>query len=107
MDELKFTSNLFDDTEDYAKNNYWICFKDPDLYYKFKTISVDEKITIDAALTKSAREVSGDDRMVFVKYTPKNRLLFILYYMYLWGGREYTVVKEYDNCINDEIRVSL
>lgn len=92
----KVITNLFEhDSGDYmyeyAKVNYFVSFPgNEDLYYGFKQICSQEKAALDEEATKEARKLAGDERLVFKRHIPKNRLLFVLYVMGLWTPDEKT-----------------
>lgn len=82
----KVITNIFEVNEPYAKSNFWVAFArdNEDLYYEFRDLCKEEKAEVDIVLTKESRKLSNDERLVFKKYIPKSRLLFVLYIMGLW-----------------------
>ena len=82
----KVVSNLFENNEQWPKQDqlFWVNITDDGLYYDFRDICREEKAEVDALASKEARKTSNDQRLVFKRYVPKNRILFVLFVMNLW-----------------------
>lgn len=101
----QFETNVFGETTEYARQAFWVGFKDGVATSDFKDLCASEKAEIDFEATKNHRTASGDDRVIFKKHVRKSKVLFILYIMGLWSPNEEKKSDTY--AISDDDRVGV